>query len=186
VSDGAVTVLEDESGVATLFVDATAGGIQNQTANPWIYLDLRAGARVDVSDVSADASTDWDLAIKRPILRSNSGDGGLMGQGGTTRIAKDFDTVTWADAAVKFESESWFDADCNLLTDQTGAIATTFDGWYDYVEMKVVPGSGTWLIRSGDGTHIFKLEILDYYANPDGSSGMAGGRYRIRVADLTP
>jgi hypothetical protein len=102
------------------------------------------------------------------------------------RLAKDFDAVSSADAAATFETEGWFDSDCNLLTDQTGAIATTFDGWYDYVEMKVVPASGTWLVRSGDGAQVFKLEVLDYYANPDGSSGMAGGRYLVRVGDVTP
>jgi hypothetical protein len=186
VSDGGVTVLEQVGDVVTLFVDASAGGVQEQASNPWIYLDLATRARVDVTDVTADASTTWDLAFKRPVVRSNSGDGGLAGQGGTIRVPKAFDAVSTADASAPFETESWFDQDCSLFTDQAGAIATTFDGWYDYVEMKVLPAAGTWLIRSGDGASVFKLEIVDYYANPDGSSGMAGGRYLMRVADVTP
>ncbi len=186
VSVGVVNVLDDEGGVATLFIDASAGGIAEQQNNPWIYVDLATATRVDVTDLTADGDVAWDLGIKRPILRSNSGDGGYAGSGGAVRLDKEFDAVTSADAGATFETEVWFDADCTLLTDQTGAIATAFDGWYDYENAVVTPGAGTWLVRSGDGTSVHKVEILDYYSNPDGTSGMAGGRYRIRVADVTP
>ena len=186
VSSGDALTLENAGGVATLFIDASAGGIQNQAINPWIYVDFEGLARVDVTDVTADADTTWDLAIKRPILRTNSGDGGYAGSGGAVRLTKAFDEVTEADAAATFETEIWFDEKCNLYTDPTGAIATTFDGWYDYDNGTVSPGAGTWLIRGGDGVSVFKLEVLDYYSNPDGTSGMAGGRYRVRVADVTP
>lgn len=186
VSTGDVLTLEDTGGVATLFIDASAGGVQNQANNPWIYVDFATLARVEVTDVTADADAAWDLAIKRPILRTNSGDGGYAGSGGAVRLTKLFDEVTEADAAATFETEVWFDEKCNLYTDQTGAIATTFDGWYEYENMTVAPGAGTWLVRGGDGSSVFKLEVLDYYSNPDGTSGMAGGRYRVRVADVTP
>lgn len=186
VSEADVAVLDDAGGVVTLFIDASAGGISEQANNPWIYVDLAARARADVTDVTADADASWDLALKRPVLRSNSGDGGYAGAGGSVRLDEPFDAVTSADAAAAFETEAWFDADCNLLTDVTGAIATTFDGWYDYKNTVVTPGAGTWLVRGGDGTSVFKLEVLDYYANPDGSHGQAGGRYLVRVADVTP
>lgn len=186
MSTGDVLTLENTGGVATLFIDASAGGVQNQANNPWIYVDFATLARVEVTDVTADADTTWDLAIKRPILRTNSGDGGYAGAGGAVRLTKSFDAVTEADAAATFATEVWFDEKCNLYTDPTGAIATTFDGWYEYENMTVTPGPGTWLVRGGDGTSVFKLEILDYYANPDGTSGMAGGRYRVRMADVTP
>ncbi len=186
VSEGAVTILEEENGVATLFVDASAGGISEQATNPWIYVDFAARARVDLTDPSADTDATWDIAIKRPILRSNSGDGGYAGAGGAIRLDKPFEDVTAVDASATFQTEVWFDADCNLFTDATGAIATAFDGWYDYENAVVTPGAGTWLVRGGDGTSVFKLEILDYYANPDGSHGMAGGRYTMRIAEVTP
>src|SRR5262245_19992451 len=77
VSMGQVTILEQAGGVTKLFVDASAGGIINQLTNPWVYIDFAMLARVEVTDIDADTSTEWDLAIKRPILRVNSGDGGL-------------------------------------------------------------------------------------------------------------
>jgi hypothetical protein len=40
---------------------------------------------------------------------------------------------------------------------------------------------GTYVVRGGDGA-LYKLAILDYYANPDGSHGTRAGRYRVRVA----
>lgn len=56
----------------------------------------------------------------------------------------------------------------------------------DEKNMKVTPAPGTWLVRGGDGESVFKLQILSYYSNPDGSAGMAGGRYLVRVATLVP
>jgi len=72
------------------------------------------------------------------------------------------------------------------VTDPTGAIATSFDGWYLYEDMVVTPAPGTWLVRSGTGDEVFKIAIEDYYANDDGTSGQAGGRYLLRVAPLSP
>lgn len=154
--------------------------------NPWIYLDLKQGKRVDVTDPASFGSTAWDLAIKRPLLRTNSGDGG-PGQGGAVLLdGKAFDAVTAADAAsATIAVETWFDAQCNLSTDPAGAIATTFAGWYDYdtATNKLSPHPGVFIVRGGDGS-LYKVAILDYYANPDGTSGMAGGRYQLQVGPL--
>lgn len=183
VSAGTVTVLDAAAG--QVFIDASAGGVQVQKDNPWIYVALGTKTRVDVSDVSADSSTAWDLALKRPLLRSNSGDGGPAGGGGAIRIDKEFDAVTAADAqGVALATDDWFDDECNLATDASGAIKTAFDGWYDYENMTLLPHVGTWLVRGANGTSIFKLAILSYYSNPDGSQGMAGGKYLVRVATL--
>lgn len=187
VSEGAVTVLDEQAG--EVFIDATAGGIMEQKENPWIYVSLGARARVDVTDVSADQSQGWDIAIKRPILRANGGDGGLAGKGGAVRVDEGFDAVTAEDAqGVTYLEEDWFDGECKLEigVGQPGTIKTTFDGWYLYEDMKVLPAPGTWLVRGGDGASVFKLQILDYYSNPDGSPGTTSAGYRVRVAKLAP
>lgn len=187
VSEGEVLVLEEGEDGATLYIDASAGGLANQGSNPWIYIDLDARARVDVSDIDADTDPSWDLALKRPILRVNGDDGGPAGSGESAFLAADFDAVTAADVdGADFNEEHWFDQDCNLITDPTGAISTSFDGWYLYEDMVLSPAPGTWLVRGGGGDEIFKLAILDYYANPDGSHGQTGGRYGLRVARLVP
>jgi HmuY protein len=185
VSTGEVTVLSNAAGVRTLFVDAAAGGTAGANTNPRLYLHLETATRVSVTDKTATSSTAWDLAIKRPILFANSGDGG-PGQGGALLVAKDFDAVTSADAAgATFVPESFFEDDCTPKTDQTGAVKTTFDGWYDYnpATNGLSPHAGTWLVKGATGK-LYKVQILSYYATPDGGVGQAGGRYTLKVGAL--
>lgn len=185
VSTGEVTVLSESAGIKTLFVDATAGGAAGAATNPRLYLNLETTSRVAVTDKSAAASTEWDLAIKRPILFANSGDGG-SGQGGAVLVAKDFDAVTTADTSGKtFAPESFFEADCTPKVDATGAVKTSFDGWYDYdtATNVLTPHAGTWLVKGATGK-FYKVQILSYYATPDGGVGQSGGRYTLKVGAL--
>jgi len=185
VSTGAVTVLETVGAIKTLFIDASAGGPTGAATSPRVYVDLAGSARVEVSDVTAKTATAWDLAIERPILFTNGGDGG-SGQGGAVLIAKAFDAVTTADASsATFGTESFFDAECKANVDQTGAVKTSFDGWYDYdaATNHLTPHVGTWLVKGGGG-NVFKVEILSYYATEDGGVGQSGGRYTLRVGAL--
>lgn len=182
-SMGAVSTISEADGAKTLFVDATAGGAQAASTNPRVYINLETGTRVDVTDKSAAASTGWDLAIKRPVLFTNSGNGGT-GQGGAAKVAKDFDAVTAADAPT-FTPESFVTDACEPKVDQTNAMKTSFDGWYDYDQATNVltPAAGTWIVKGATGK-LFKVQILGYYSEPDGSKGQAGGRYSLKVKAL--
>jgi HmuY protein len=186
VSTGDVTVLSTAGATRKIYVDASAGGTMNAAQNPWIYLSLKTGTKVAVSDPGSFTSKDWDLALKRPLLRTNDGDGG-PGKGGAVLLdGKLFDAVTAADAAnAALVTEAWFDEACNLKADPTGAITTTFNGWYDYDQAtnKLSPHPGTFIVRGGDGA-LYKVAILNYYANPDGTTGMAGGRYVLQIGPL--
>lgn len=186
VSTGDVTVLSDAAGVKTVYVDGSAGGTQPSATNPRLYLNLETVTKVSVTDKTAETSTGWDLSIKRPILFTNSGDGG-SGQGGAVFLPGiDFDGVTSADANGKtFAKETFFDADCNPQLDPTNAVKTSFDGWYNYdpATNGLSPKTGTWLVKGGTGK-LFKLEIRSYYATADGGVGQAGGRYTFRIGAL--
>lgn len=185
LSTGEVKVLSEAAGKKTLFVDASAGGNAAANTNPRVYVNLETASRVEVTDTSAATSTAWDLAIKRPVLFTNGGDGG-SGQGGAVQIAKGFDAVTAADAADKtFAPESFFGAECAAKTDPTGAVMTSFDGWYDYDQATNVltPKTATWIVKGGTGK-LFKVRILSYYATPDGGTGQSGGRFLLEVGAL--
>lgn len=185
VSTGEVSVLSDTAGVKTIFVDASAGGATAASTHARVYVNLETVSRVDVTDKAAPTSTAWDLAIKRPILFTNSGDGG-SGQGGSVHVDKDFDAVTTADASsVTFKPEGFFEADCTAKLDQTGAVKTSFDQWYDYdpATNHLSPHPGTWLVKGGTGK-LYKVQILSYYATADGGVGQAGGRYTLKVGAL--
>jgi hypothetical protein len=98
VSTGNVTVLSTTAGVSTLYVNATAGGMTDAPKNPWTFVALDVGSKVEVSDLTSIASTAWDLAFKRAQIYTNSGDGG-PGAGGAVLLDKGFDDVTSADAS---------------------------------------------------------------------------------------
>jgi hypothetical protein len=182
VAASEVTVLSDEGGVRRLFIDATAGGPAKSTTSPFIYVNLERGQRVDVTDVSARTSTDWDLALKRQVIFTNGGDGG-SGQGATALSPKMFAEAN-ADGA-DFAAEKFFDADCNVSTDPIGAVKTSFSSWYDYElgSNHLTPRSGTYLVQGGSGKR-YKLAIETYYGLLDGGTGAAGALYVVTVASL--
>src|SRR6187402_279598 len=97
VSTGMVTVLSKEGGVTKVYVDATAGGSMASATSPWTFISLADFSLVEVSDVSSTSSTAWDLALKRPLVYTNSGDGG-PGEGGALLLEKELGDVTEADA----------------------------------------------------------------------------------------
>lgn len=181
-----VIVLSEAGGVKTVYVDASAGGSQESAKNPRVYLNLETVTRVAVTDRSAVTSTEWDLAIKRPVLFTNGGHGG-SGQGGAVFLAgKEIETVTSADADGKaFGGEVFVDAECNPQVDPTNAVKTSFDGWYDYDQASngLSPKPGTWIVKGATGK-LYKLAIDSYYANPDGTVGESGGRYKLRIGAL--
>ena len=151
-----------------------------------MYLDLTAGARVDLSDGAAASATSWDLALKRPVLFTNGGSGGPGAGAAAFLEGKGIDAVTPADArGAVLTPEAFFDADCNAKTDPTGAVATSFTGWYDYDQATnaVTPRPGTFVVRGAQGG-LFKVQIVSYYAQPDGTPGAAGGRYLLKVAPV--
>lgn len=186
VSTAEVKVISTAGGVTTLYVDASAGGVASAPTNPRVYIKL-TGERVDIDDDAAFTSTDWDLALKRVDIYTNSGDAGL-GRGGAAKLSKDFDAVTAADAdAAAIKPESFFDADCNGKKDQAEFIITTFQGWYDYAVgggVTVAP-STTYVVRGADGTSRYKVGIVTYTGKDDGSTnGTVSGRFILKVAAL--
>ena len=185
VSAGKVQLIEDRAGVKTLYVDATAGGQNGTTTHPWVFVSLSSATKVEVNDLTSLESVDWDLAFKRALVYGNGGEGG-PGDSASAFVAKDFASVTSADAAgVEFLSEEFFDEECNPIVDLTGAASTSFSTWYNYdAETHVLsPVNGTWLVRGATGK-LFKLRFKSYYATPSGGMGSAAGAYLLEIGAL--
>ena len=185
VSTGAVTVLSETGGVKTLYIDASGGGTANAVKNPRIYVDLEAGARVEVTDTTATASTAWDLALKRDKIFTNSGDAG-PGMGGAMLIDKTFSAVNAGEAnGAALVTERFFDADCNPQLDQTQTVSTTFSDWYDYDQVTHIPTPKdvTYVVAGGTGKK-YKVAITAYDGLPDGGMGMATAFYLLKVTAL--
>lgn len=183
VATSAVTVLDDSGSELTVYVDATAGS--NPDKFPWVYLSLATGAKLELTDLEALSSSAWDLAFKRATIRTNSGDSG-PGAGGAFKVSLPWDSVDASTLGTRpVPIEDWFDQDCNIGLDATMSLITTFSGWeeYDVATHVLTPTDAVYLTRGGDGL-LYKVAILDYYSNPNGSTGKVAARYKLRIAPL--
>lgn len=187
VTEGEVKILSTDGSTLSIYVDASAGGAMNAASNPYVYIKLGTGDRVDVTDVTAASSLDWDLAIKRTVFATNSGHWG-PGVGGALFLeGKAFDTVTVGDAAgASIPQEALFDGSCNANLDGRGSPVTTFGTWYDYDPQThaTPPKDGTFLVRAADCS-LFKVRIESNTATPEGGTdGLTTARYLLSVAPL--
>jgi hypothetical protein len=190
VSGGEVVVFANGGDATSIHVDASAGGRQAAAQNPWIYLSLATASRVDLTDLEADASKGWDLALKRELIRTNSADSGPGGGGAVMLEGRGFDGVSVTDVQdVIVREDDFIDGDtCEATVDEEGKLVSTFSGWYDYdpATHSLAPKDATFIVRSADGVRLYKLRILTYYSTPEGGTGQASGFYGLRLAELTP
>jgi hypothetical protein len=186
VSTGVVSIVSEDGSAKVVYVDASAGGSQNASRNPAVYINLETAERIDVTDKSALESTDWDLSLKRTIIYTNSGDGG-PGAGGAARLTKAFDEVTVAEGTMA--TEKFFDEECNALLDEANFLTTTFSpSWYDYEQTATIPVTPkpnvTYVVTGGTGKK-YKVAIQSYKGKPDGTeTAPSGGYFLLRVAPL--
>jgi hypothetical protein len=185
VATATAAVLNKSGDELLLYVDATAGGINGADTHPWVYVSLKTGEKVTVSDLDALHSLDWDIAFKRFIIRTNSGDSG-PGKGGAIRISLPWDEVdrsTLGDTTVP--GEQWFDSECMLTVDPNGELLTTYSGWSEYnAATHVLNAANAVFITSGADGALYKVAILDYYSTATGTHGTVPGNYKLRAAPL--
>lgn len=177
VSTGLVTVTQSPGDPSTWNgeIDATAGGSMAFDKNPFIYVDLIKRTKVDLNDVQAQTSKEWDLAFKRWQIKINSGD---SGPGGVTvaRVAgKSLSEVTTAPAD-NYSADTYFDDKCMLALDPIGGIATALSDWYGYdmVTSRLTPNKEVLVLPRRDGQGHIKVQITAYYkANISGNFSLS-------------
>ena len=180
-STGAVTIgqLPASPEVRTAEVDATAGGSMASSKNPFVYLDLIAGKKVELSDVQAQDSGDWDVALKRWQLKVNSGDSGPSGVTVALVDGKDLSEVTAA-PTTRFEADRYFDDKCVVQLDPIGGLLTQLSDWYDYESgtSRITPKKRVYVLKRRDGKGHIKLQITAYY------KGMTSANYTLQWSML--
>lgn len=190
VSDGEVTNVADGAGFLTE-IDASAGGYQQAAENPWVYVrfDADGAHRVDIDDETALESMEWDMALRRYIVRLNGGDSGPSCVGAAEMRGYTFDELTAVPDGIPFLLDDYYTADCTITEDTSGlpgSPAVALGGWWTYPGC-VATTETPFLVQKADGT-VIKLVILSYYGedqadcNDDGSTNAAGGFYTIRWA----
>lgn len=164
-------------------VDASAGGMTGAHNNPFVYISLKDGSRVDVDDYAAKTSTAWDLALRRTVIRINGGDSGA-GKGAVAILAgKTLDQVTAA-PTTGFSTDEFLSSSCAIKRNAINNIWTAFGGsgglWYDYSSGShaVQPKKVVYVIRRAGGDHV-KLVIDSFY-----NSANAGGHFSLSWSAL--
>jgi HmuY protein len=189
--DADVTTTTDGDDFVT-YVDATAGGYGNETENPWVYVKFTAeGAeRVDIDDETALESMDWDMALRRFIIRLNGGDSGPSCVGVASLFETEYGDVDTSDTfidALSFEVDDYYTSDCSLINDSSGlpnSPQVAMGAWWTY-ESCVQTSGRPQIIQLADG-HVLKLVVEEYYAedqdvcNSTGSGGSDSANITMR------
>lgn len=177
VSSGAATFgqLPASPDTKTAEVDATAGGSMAASKNPFVYLDLVNAKKVELTDVQAQDSGDWDIALKRWQIKVNSGDSGPGGVTVALVDGKDLAEVTAA-PTTRFAADHYFDSKCQVLTDAIGGLGTQLSDWYDYESgtSRITPLKRVYVLKRRDGKGHIKLQITGYY------KGMTSANYTLQ------
>lgn len=170
-------------GVTSGTIDATAGGFAMAADNPYIYVNLKTGAKVPVSDIDARTNTDWDIAFKRSSPRLNGGDSGA---GGRTSVAVPATTLAEVTAgpATGYQADDFTTADCKMISLPAGEPMSAFGEWYDYTMngSMVTPKPEVHVIERPDGTRT-ALRLISYYRE---GTPRVSAIYTVELKQLPP
>ena len=173
VSTGEVKVTQKDK-IWEATIDASAGGSKNARQNPFVYFDLKLGKKVDISDIKALQDSTWDLAFKRVVIRSNSGDSG-PGMRSVAKVEKStLEQIIPPPKDSAYVTDKHLDDKCQLLTDPIQTPLTAFNllnpnnpsgsqSWYSYGGPGGInPVQGDiYFVRRADG-EAFKLQIVSW------------------------
>ena len=169
-------------------VDATGGGFTPSESFVYAKFTESGLTRVDVGDTAAFASSDWDIAFRRFLVRLNSGVSGpgcVLG----AETSSDYDALQKLPAGLDFQAESYYDDKCTLVPDNSGlgTAKTVLSTFWVYEQCVKMTGQ-VYVIQLADGRHV-KLTVTSYYApdaqktcNDTGSvpANTVGGTVKVR------
>tara|TARA_B100000959_G_scaffold268241_1_gene312713 strand:- start:17 stop:748 length:732 start_codon:yes stop_codon:yes gene_type:complete len=179
--NNAVTAVEAHAqttnGVTSMSIDASAGGIYGYPEQPWIYVNLSRGEIVYLSDYEALASTDWDIALRRYVIRLN---GGVSGPGCAAIAAlhgESFENISTTPDNLNWQTdtyiENWPTSCGSLETDIAGfgqpnapMINIAWDFGQETCACSVCPTRTPTIVNTANGAQA-KLEISGYYEGQD-------------------
>lgn len=189
VSTGEIREEGTVAGEFLTYVDARAGGSNPTQAYTYANFTPQGLTRVAVDDQAALASTDWDIAFRRFVIRVNSGTSGpscvsvaRMPQGTS------FDSVTKVDKAWEFRTENYFTETCEFAVDDRGAGGPTavMGSYWSYQSCLSMTGD-VFVARLADSRHV-KVQVTSYYepsaqetCNQTGSVPQPSGSAQFRI-----
>lgn len=188
VSDGAVSTSTDGSDFVST-VDASAGGYNNSANNPWVYVKFTEDGleKVEIDDETALDSMDWDMSLKRFMIRLNGGTSGGSCVGSASLLEADYSALTEIPDGLGYVVDEFYSSDCVIINDSSGLPGSpqlALAPWWSYdgcVKTTDVPH----LIQMADGS-VVKMVVEAYYTsgqdacNAGTGSGEGAADYTIR------
>lgn len=161
VNAGEVTfTTEDDATIA--IIDAASGGTAQMATESYIYLDVDTNEKLEISDADAFENADWDIAIKRTMIRINSKDSGPGGWM-VARVDAGWDAAAPPESTDSaWKMDNFIADDCELVVEGQGTISTGFGIWYDYdmsTHTFTVPEDTTWILYNMQSHTVLKLEV---------------------------
>ena len=145
-------------------VDATAGG--RSPTESFVYARFTEDGlqQVDIDDEAALSSTEWHVAMRRFVIRLNSGVSGPGNVvGGRTAPDTDFDALSAMPEGQALHEEAYFTESCDFVPDTSGigAPATVLSSFWTYSSCLEMTGN-VYVVQWSE-TKAVKLQVLAYY-----------------------
>lgn len=190
VNPGAVTEEGTISGEFTTHLDAIAGGLTPNTSYVYGRFTPTGFEKLALSDVEALGSMDWDLSVRRYVMRINSGVGGpSCTEAARLAPGTTFESVTEVPANLMWRTEEYFTGtSCEYVAETSGigSPATALSSFWQYsgcVQMT----DNVFVLHLNSGRYV-KLQVLSYYSpdiqaecNDAGVAQMPNGAGNIRI-----
>lgn len=173
-------------------VDSTGGGFTPTESYVYAKFTKTGLVAVAVGDEAALDSMDWDIALRRYVVRLNSGVSGPSCVTLQSSAAPDFDGLKKAEADGKLQGETYYDAKCQLKKDAYDlSLGTLLSPFWKYKNCVQMTGK-VFVLKLASGAYV-KIVFSSYYelgpqatCDSTGSvpQGTAGGQLRFRWAYL--
>ncbi|MEM7603850.1 MAG: HmuY family protein [Myxococcota bacterium] len=180
ITDGEIVNTAADDGF-TYVVDSTGGGFMPSESYVYARFTDTGLEKVELNDLDALESTEWDIAFRRFIIRLNSGvSGPSCVEGGRTAGDTDFDTLAEVPDGIPFRAEGYFADDCSFVSDGSGfgSPGVALASFWDYPGCVRMTGN-VFIVSLTDGRFV-KLRVDTYYseaqqANCDGAGALGDG-----------
>lgn len=146
-------------------IDATGGGLTPVESYVYARFTDTGLKKLNITDEDAFESNEWHIALRRYVIRLNSGVSG-PGEVTAARTAPmtKFDEVSEVADTLAFRTEEYFIGDnCEYVADTSGigAPATALSSYWSYSSC-VQMTKNVYVIALPDDKHV-KLEVLSFY-----------------------
>jgi hypothetical protein len=144
-------------------LDARAGGSMATQSYLYARFTERGLEKVSINDEAALRSTEWDIALRRFVIRLNSGVSGPSCVRGARIDGATYDSVTRVPDGLALRDEAYFDTACAFVDDRSGinGPATALASYWRY-EGCLQMTNAVFAVRLRDGRAV-KLTVESYY-----------------------